>query len=124
MIREGFSSRLEGSLYNFKKVHSTYFFQNTQYTVGDPAFEFVVRPHENKKVTFESRKFVKSFISVDQNAAVSVREMPPDSSEVQFAVRVQVRMSMHMSTKVHDMQNISVNSDSCIILKYYRQVLL
>ena len=75
----------------YKKVHSTKsFFQNTQYTVGDPAFEFIVRPYENKKVTFESRKFAKSFISVDQNAAVSVREMPPDSSEVQFVVRVQV----------------------------------
>ena len=73
-----------------KKVHSTYSFQNTQYTVGDPAFEFIVRPYENKKITFESRKFAKSFLSVDQNAAVSVREMPPDSGEVQFVVRVQV----------------------------------
>jgi hypothetical protein len=63
--------------------------KNTQYTVGDPAFEFIVRPYENKKVTFESRKFGKSFLSVDQNAAVSVREMPPDSGEVQFVVRVQ-----------------------------------
>jgi hypothetical protein len=63
--------------------------KNTQYTVGDPAFEFIVRPYENKKITFESRKFAKSFLSVDQNAAVSVREMPPDSGEVQFVVRVQ-----------------------------------
>ena len=54
-----------------------------------------MRPYENKKVTFESRKFVKSFLSVDQNAAVSVREMPPDSSEVQFVVRVQVYTFIH-----------------------------
>ena len=81
----------------YKSAYSTYIypFQNTQYTVGDPAFEFIVRPYENKKVTFESRKFVKSFLSVDQNAAVSVREMPPDSSEVQFVVRVQVHMYIH-----------------------------
>ena len=71
-----------------KKVYSVYSFQNS--AVGDPAFEFIVRPHENK-VTFESRKFGKSYLSVDQNAAVSVREMPPDSSEVQFVVRMQVR---------------------------------
>ena len=80
------------------KVYSThYLFQNTQYTVGDPAFEFIVRPYENKKVTFESRKFVNSFLSVDQNAVVSVRELPPDSSEVQFVVRVQVH-SFHSMT--------------------------
>ena len=74
-----------------EKVHSVYSFQNTRYAVGDPAFEFIVRPYENKKVTFESRKFGQSYLSVDQNAAVSVREMPPDSSEVQFVVRMQVR---------------------------------
>ena len=49
-----------------------------------------MRPYENKKITFESRKFAKSFLSVDQSAAVTVREMLPDSSEVQFVVRVQV----------------------------------
>ena len=67
-----------------------YSLQNTPYQIGDPAFEFIVRPHDNKRVTFESRKFGMSFLSVGQNAALSVQEMPPDSSEVQFAVRVQV----------------------------------
>ena len=107
MIREGFSSRSEGSMYLIIIKFIVFFFlQNTQYTVGDPAFEFIVRPYENKKVTFESRKFVKSFLSVNQNAAVSVRELPPDSSEVQFVVRVQVCTYIHvyMSTKFHIMQ--------------------
>ena len=73
-----------------------YFFQNESclqnlaYQTGDPAFEFIVRPYENKRVTLQSRKFANSFLSVNQSAAVSVREMPPDSSEVQFAVYVQV----------------------------------
>lgn len=67
-----------------------YFLQTAPYQVGDPAFEFIVRPCEDKRVTLESRKFANSFLSVGQNAAVSVQEMPPDCAEVQFAVRVQV----------------------------------
>ena len=41
-------------------------------------------------MTFESRKFVGCFLSVDQSGTVSVRYLSPDSGEVQFAVRVQV----------------------------------
>ena len=82
-------------------IEYKYSSQNAQYTVGDPAFEFIVRPHENKKVTFESRKFAKSFLSVDQSAAVSVRELPPDSSEVQFVVRVQVHTYMYVYMSYH-----------------------
>ena len=72
------------------------------YQVGNAAFEFIIRPYKDTKVTFESRKFLKSFLAVDQNAHISVQEMPPDSSEVQFVVRVQV--SIHQPTfflKVH-----------------------
>ena len=66
-------------------------FQRTNYELGkDPSFEFIVRPYRDTKVTFESRKFPKSFLSVNQDAQVYVQEMPPDSGEVQFAVRVQV----------------------------------
>ncbi|CAI8019803.1 hypothetical protein GBAR_LOCUS11864 [Geodia barretti] len=57
--------------------------------VGDPAFEFIIRPYKDTKVTFESRKFLKSFLTVDQNAHLSVQEMPPDFSDIQFIVRVQ-----------------------------------
>jgi hypothetical protein len=63
--------------------------KNTPYKVGDPAFEFIIRPYKDTKVTFESRKFLKSFLTVDQNAHLSAQEMPPDFSDVQFIVRVQ-----------------------------------
>ena len=58
--------------------------------MGDAAFEFIIRPYKDTKVTFESRKFLKSFLAVDQDARVSMQQMLPDFSEVQFAVRVQV----------------------------------
>ena len=51
--------------------------------MGDAAFEFIIRPYKDTKVTFESRKFLKSFLAVDQNAQVSVEQMLPDFSEVQ-----------------------------------------
>lgn len=63
--------------------------KNTQYQAGDPSFEFIVRPYKETKVTFESLKFPKSFLAVDQNAQVSIQQLQPDSSEVQFVVRVQ-----------------------------------
>ncbi|CAI8015195.1 hypothetical protein GBAR_LOCUS9445 [Geodia barretti] len=63
--------------------------KNTPYKVGDPAFEFIIRPYKDTKVTFESRKFLKSFLTVDQNAHLSVQEMPPDFSDVHFIVRIQ-----------------------------------
>lgn len=66
--------------------------QHLPYKPGNPAFEFVVRPYGSTRVTFESRKFVGCFLSVDQSGAVSVRYLSPDSEEVQFAVRVQVGM--------------------------------
>ena len=66
--------------------------QQLPYQPGNPSFEFVVRPYESTRVTFESRKFAGCFLSVDQSGTVSVRELPPDSGEVQFAVRVQVLM--------------------------------
>ena len=98
--------------------NSTYIypFQNTQYTVGDPAFEFIVRPYENKKVTFESRKFGKSFLSVDQNAAVSVREMPPDSGEVQFVVRVQVYTFIHNYVCIYNISCHTIDSITYICM--------
>ena len=66
--------------------------QHLPYQPGNPSFEFVVRPYESTRVTFESRKFEGCFLSVDQSGTVSVRELPPDSGEVQFAVRVQVHV--------------------------------
>ena len=51
--------------------------------MGDVAFEFIIRPYKDTKVIFESRKFLKSFLAVDQNAQVSVEQMLPDFSEVQ-----------------------------------------
>ena len=51
--------------------------------MGDAAFEFIIRPYKDTKVIFESRKFLKSFLAVDQNAQVSVEQMLPDFSEVQ-----------------------------------------
>ena len=62
-----------------------YFLQTAPYQVGDPAFEFIVRPCEDKRVTLESRKFANCFLSVGQNAAESAQERAR-----QFAVRVQV----------------------------------
>ena len=47
-------------------------------------------------MTFESRKFEGCFLSVDQSGTVSVRELPPDSGEVQFAVRVQVHVYVYL----------------------------
>ena len=41
-------------------------------------------------MTFESTKYAGFYLSVDQSGTVSVRKLPPDSGEVQFAVRVQV----------------------------------
>ena len=96
-------------------IEYKYSFQNTQYTVGDPTFEFIVRPHENKKVTFESRKFAKSFLSVDQSAAVSVREMPPDSSEVQFVLRVQVHTCTYVYMSYHRLTYF-------VLYMYWKQV--
>ena len=64
--------------------------------MGNAAFEFIVRPYKDTKVYFESRKFIKSFLAMDQNAHISVQEMPPDCCEVQFVVRVQV--SIHQPT--------------------------
>lgn len=75
---------------------ATYFLQNAPYQTGDPAFEFIVRPYDDKRVTLESRKFAGSYLSVGQNALVSVQEMPPDCAEVQFAVRVQVCKYIHL----------------------------
>ena len=72
------------------EVFVSFVSQKTPYQRGDPAFEFIVRPYENKKVTFETRKFAQCFLCCDQNAVLSVQELPPDSSEVQFVVRVQV----------------------------------
>ena len=63
--------------------------------MGNAAFEFIVRPYKDTKVTFESRKFFNSFLAVDDKAQLSVQEMPPDCSEVQFVVRVQV--SIHQA---------------------------
>ena len=62
------------------------------YQVGNAAFEFIVRPYKDTKVTFESRKFLNSFLAVDDKAHISVQEMPLDCSEVQFVVRVHVSM--------------------------------
>ena len=85
----------KGCQFTWQESSWCLFFQNAKYTVGDPAFEFIVRPYENKKVTFESRKFGKSYLSMDQSAVVSVRELPPDSSEVHFVVRAQVHIINH-----------------------------
>ena len=81
--------------------------QNTPYQPGDPSFEFIIRPYEDKRVTFESRKFAKCFLSVNQSATVSVQELPPSSSEIQFVVRVQV--------SVHLLKISCIGADCCIV---------
>ena len=84
--------------FSFFSMLSTYFrsfLETYTYAVGNPAFEFVVRSYEDNKVTFESRKFVNSFLSVNQSGEVSVQVMSPHSSEVQFFVRVQVNNHMY-----------------------------
>ena len=63
--------------------------QSKFYTAANAALQFIVRFYEDNKVTFESRKFDNTFLCVDQNG-VSMKEIPPNSSKVQFVVRMQV----------------------------------
>jgi hypothetical protein len=74
--------------HNFFYKFLTYLQPNT---AADAALQFIVRSYEDNKVTFESRKFDNTFLCVDQDGIhrVSVKEIPPNSSEVQFVVRVQ-----------------------------------
>ena len=79
--------------FSFISMVGTYlssFLRDYTYIVGDPAFEFIVQSYEDNKVTFKSRKFANSFLSVNQSGEVSIQKMSPYSSEAQFAVRVQV----------------------------------
>ena len=79
--------------FSFISMVGTYlssFLRDYTYIVGDPAFEFIVQSYEDNKVTFKSRKFANSFLSVNQSGEVSIQKMFPYSSEAQFAVRVQV----------------------------------
>ena len=81
--------------FSFISMLSTYlssFLRDYTYRVGDPAFEFIVQSYEDNKVTFKSRKFANSFLSVNQSGEVSIQKMSPYSSEAQFAVRVQVHV--------------------------------
>ena len=82
-----------------EKEHNFFykFLANQQSKETRVAFQFIVRSYEVNTVTFESRKFADTFLCVNQYGThpVCVKKIPPNSSQVQFVVRVQVYIYIH-----------------------------